>query len=422
VLNPAEALLFALTALGLGLPVWWAWRLVGLYLFRPADPPLPEADLPKVAVLLPLRGADPSLRDCLRGLLRQDYPRYSVRVVVDSPEDPAWEFVRAALAEGPGSDVDVRASTLKRPCPTCTLKVSAQMQAIGELEDSVQVIALIDADVVPPRDWLRTLVAPFADPAVGGVTGVRWFAPARPTWGALLRHLWNAGSQPQMAAFALAWGGTMALHARVFRHGGLSEHWERSYADDASAADLIRRLGLKLRTLPALTMVNREAVGLPGCLRFLPRQVLGGRLDLSRWPLIAGANVGIIAALAVAVTFAALGLALGRLPWSAWFGSALVLYVANSAVAFSVLERRIRRMSRARGEELPPPAPAWKLFLAGVLAQAVQCFTLVAALGTRRVRWRGVDYAVEGPRCVRLVRHRPYRPPSRPPRPDHSVA
>src|SRR5262249_16915997 len=149
---------------------------------------------------------------------------------------------------------------------------------------SVQVIAFLDADAVPPRNWLRLLVAPFADPRVGGVTGVRWYAPERPTWGALLRHLWNAGSQPQLAAFGLPWGGTMALHARVFREGNLVRHWQRNFADDAGAGERIRQLGLRVRTLPALTMINRESIGLQGCLRFLPRQVLGGRLDLSNWP------------------------------------------------------------------------------------------------------------------------------------------
>src|SRR4051812_44958773 len=103
-LTLSEMVLFALTAFFLALPVWWQLRLIWLYWFRPADPPLLEAELPEVAVLLPLRGADPSLRDCLRGLLRQDYPRYSVRIIIDSPQDPAWELVRSILAEHPDAD------------------------------------------------------------------------------------------------------------------------------------------------------------------------------------------------------------------------------------------------------------------------------------------------------------------------------
>jgi len=215
-----------------------------------------------------------------------------------------------------------------------------------------------------------------------------------------------------MAAFGLAWGGSMALHARVFRQGNLLQQWERNYADDAGAGDLVRRLGLKVRFLPTLTMVNREAISLPGCLRFLPRQIMGGRLDQSNWPRIVGANVGILAALSVALTFTALGLVLGHPPWLIWFGSALAFYLINAALGLTIIEHRIRQMSRARGEEVPPVAPAWKLLLAGALAQILQYFLLATVFCARRVSWRGVDYAIDGPRRLRLIQYRPYRPPS----------
>src|SRR5581483_260675 len=110
------ALLFAPCAAFLALPVWWAWRFVWLYYFRPAAPPRPETDLPRVAVILPLRGVDPSLRDCLRGLLSQDYPHYSLRIVIDSLGDPAWDVVPELLAEGHAPHVEVRLGTLQHPC------------------------------------------------------------------------------------------------------------------------------------------------------------------------------------------------------------------------------------------------------------------------------------------------------------------
>jgi cellulose synthase/poly-beta-1,6-N-acetylglucosamine synthase-like glycosyltransferase len=97
-LSLPELCLFALVALFLGLPVFWAWRLALLYLFRPAAPPLDDAELPSVAVIVPLRGADPSLAACLRGVLRQDYPRYRVRIMIDSPSDPAWGVVPRILS------------------------------------------------------------------------------------------------------------------------------------------------------------------------------------------------------------------------------------------------------------------------------------------------------------------------------------
>jgi Glycosyl transferase family 21 len=421
VLTLPALLAFVIVIVFLGLPVWWYWRLVWLFVFHSAVPSMPDEQLPEAAVLLPLRGADPSLRECLRGLLRQDYPRYSVRIVIDSLEDPAWELVQSVLAEDPNSHVNVKVSPLKQLCQTCTLKLSAQMQTIAELEDMVEVITLIDADVVPPRDWLRTLVAPFTDPRVGCVSGVRWFMPAQPSWGALLRQLWNAGAQAQMAAFGLPWGGSMALHARIFRDRDLLRQWERNYADDSGAGDLLRRLGLKVRTLPALTMVNREAIGLHGCMRFLPRQIIGGRIDLSAWPLLLGANLGVLAALILAGTFTVLGLVLGQVPWMICFGLALLFYLTNTALAFLIIETRIRQIGRARGEDVPAPAPAWRLLLAGILAQVVHFFALAQVLCARRIRWRGVDYHIDGHRRLRLVQYGPYQPSSPGLRGDHSI-
>jgi Glycosyl transferase family 21 len=418
-LSPPELSLFLVLALFLGIPLWWSMRFASTYLRRPADPPLPETRLPRVAVILPLRGADPSLRDCLRGLLAQDYPHYRLRIIIDSPDDPAWRLARDVLAERPAA-VDVRLAALRRPCDTCTLKISAQMQAIAELEGDVDVIALIDADALPPRDWLRTLVAPFADPRVGAVTGVRWFAPARPTWGALVRHLWNAGSQPQMVAFGLPWGGTLALRTALVPPGDLLAQWRRSFCDDSGLGELLRRRGLTLRTLPALTMVNREDVDLAGCVRFLRRQLLCPRLDLSRWPVVLAVNVGWMLALGVAAAFTVAGLIGGHPPWLTWFGGLLAVYFAALMSILPLVERRIRRIVHARGQDIPPPAPLWRLLAASLLAQAIHCYCLAAAVLARRVQWRGVDYRIDGPQRIRLVTYEPFQPRPQP-GPDHSI-
>jgi Glycosyl transferase family 21 len=407
-LSLPEFLLWGCVAGFLALPVIWAWRLALLYLFGAPDPPPPDAALPSVAVILPLRGADPSLHACLRGLLDQDYPQYQVRIVIDSLTDPAWDLVPEILAEGHGPHVDVRVTTLRQPCDTCTLKISAQMQAVTELDRSIDVVAMIDADAVPPRNWLRTLVAPLADPRVGGVTGVRWFAPARPTWGALVRHLWNAGSQPQMLAFSIPWGGTLALRAGLFRQDELLAEWRRSFCDDSGAGDLLRRRGLRLRFLTALTMVNCESTDLRRCCRFIHRQLLCPRLDLGHWPLILAANVGVSLALAVAAGLAAAGPPTGRPVWSAWFGGALAAHFGGLLSALFVAEHRIRDLVCRRGQELPPPILHWRSCVAAVLAYVINAGCLVRAVCVRRVAWRGVEYRVVGPKRVRLGEYRPF--------------
>src|SRR5262249_33172047 len=87
-----EIVIFTALAALAQLPVWWWWRFVSLYLVR-RESSATVGELPPAAVILALRGADPSLVGCLTGLLRQDYPHYVVRIVIDSREDPAWNVV-----------------------------------------------------------------------------------------------------------------------------------------------------------------------------------------------------------------------------------------------------------------------------------------------------------------------------------------
>ena len=73
--------------------------------------PLPDEQCPKAVVILPLRGDDPTLRDCIEGLLSQDYPDYAIRVVIDHRDDPAWSVVEEVVkGRGAMACVDVRKS------------------------------------------------------------------------------------------------------------------------------------------------------------------------------------------------------------------------------------------------------------------------------------------------------------------------
>ena len=170
-----ESVFFVVTLFFLGLPVYWAWRMAYGYVFKPVYPPLPEEQLPEVAVIFPLRGDDPSLRHCLAGLLAQDYPRFfSWSSLSIAPTIPPGRRFEEILAGQEMAHIQVRLLTLCPALPHLYPEDQRSASALSELSATVEVAAMIDADVSPPRDWLRTLAAPFADPSVGGVSGVRW--------------------------------------------------------------------------------------------------------------------------------------------------------------------------------------------------------------------------------------------------------
>jgi cellulose synthase/poly-beta-1,6-N-acetylglucosamine synthase-like glycosyltransferase len=78
---------------------------------QPLSPLIEDANCPPAIVVLCLRGGDPFLHHSLGRLIHQDYPRYRVRIVVDSPEDSAQAILSEAIGEVSGI-----ASAERRPC------------------------------------------------------------------------------------------------------------------------------------------------------------------------------------------------------------------------------------------------------------------------------------------------------------------
>jgi cellulose synthase/poly-beta-1,6-N-acetylglucosamine synthase-like glycosyltransferase len=98
-----------------------------LAVFRARVEPSHDFDFPKAAIILAIRGPDPSLERNIRALLAQAYPNYKLFVVVDHVEDPAWQIVEKIRDEIPDR---VQVSVLKEPLSTCSLKCSAMAQAV----------------------------------------------------------------------------------------------------------------------------------------------------------------------------------------------------------------------------------------------------------------------------------------------------
>jgi hypothetical protein len=384
------------------LSLLWHWR-------RPC---LPDDACPSVAVVLCLRGPDPFLRDTLRALLDQDYPAYDVHLVVDHEDDPARrtaeEVVRASGA------TSVILETLRERRMTCGLKCSSLIQAVSRVLDTHEVVALIDADVVPHRTWLRELVAPLADPAVGAATGNRWYMPAGPSLGSLVRHLWNVPAVGQMVCYGIPWGGSLAVRTAAVRAADLLRQWEKGLCEDVPLYSALRGCGLRVAFVPSLLMVNRETTGLGGFLRWVRRQLLLARLYHPHWGLVLlhAAAVTLVPAALLATLPAALLLGDGA---AAWAGAGLGVHVAGSALVLACLEMAVRRLVRGRGEPagwLTPRALA-TLPAALVALHAVYAAAVVGAVRLRTVEWRGVSYRVDGPWQVRLLGYRPYRDEAR---------
>jgi cellulose synthase/poly-beta-1,6-N-acetylglucosamine synthase-like glycosyltransferase len=363
-----------------------------------------DAELPKAAVFLCLRGADPSLPSCLRRLLQQDYPNYELFIAVDSTIDPAWDVVQSTIRELGATNV--RVSPLRKRLATCSLKCSSLIQLIDQLDESHQVVALADGDLVSHATWLRELVGPLSDPQVGASYGNHWFVPTQGNFGSLVRQLWNAPGFVVMHGISIPWGGSTAIRTDVMRSGGLRDKWAHCIADDVTVRTVVQAQKLKLKFVPSVVMANREECGFKYACNFIRRQLTWTRTYACNWwGVILVYSLSTILLLALAALMAVVCFFQNDGASSLYFGLGAGTLGLGSLAMWILLDASARRVIRHQGESMPSlfSLHLLRLPVAMVVACWVHVWGAVVATVRRRVVWRGVTYEIRGPWSIRVV-------------------
>jgi GT2 family glycosyltransferase len=381
---------------------------------RNFDAPLiSDSETPRAMVMLCLRGTDPFLKTCLLGLVKQDYPSYQVRIVVDSPEDPAHAVVTEVLNET--NATNVRLESLHRRRSGCSLKCSAIRQVLDSLEQEFEIVAQLDADTIVHPTWLRELATALRPDDVGLATGNRWYMPTNPTLGSIVRYVWNAGAVVQMHWHQFAWGGCFAIKRRVLQESNLLKRWGRAFCDDTVLIIPVKKMGLRVEFVPSLMMINRENISLDSFYHWVCRQMLNVRLYHPAWPAVV--IHGLISALMplVAIIFALVAFWRGAYVSSGVLAVGLAIYAASLLVSLVSMVKVMRRIARSRGE----PAKwisSWGMLcfpLVLPMTQAIHLAAIASASITKTVTWRGIRYIIDGPWKIRIEDYAPYQASTR---------
>lgn len=130
------------------LAIWYRMSVLRYY----DRPQVPAGRLPSVSVVIPCKGPNPYLTECLTACAALDYSADRIQVIVlpDAPcavPFPPVQVIPTGPA-GPGRKRDL-----------------ALAHCTGEL------VAFIDDDTVPRRDWLRQAARCFEDPRIAAVGG-----------------------------------------------------------------------------------------------------------------------------------------------------------------------------------------------------------------------------------------------------------
>ena len=120
---------------------------------------------PPVSILRSLKGLDPHMYQAFRSHCLLDYDEYEVLFGVSDPGEPALELVKKLQEEFPLRQLRVV------HCPK-VLGLNGKVSNLAQMlpQARCEHIVINDSDIVVPRDYLRSVMAPLAQPGVGMVT------------------------------------------------------------------------------------------------------------------------------------------------------------------------------------------------------------------------------------------------------------
>src|SRR5260221_566693 len=128
-------------------------------------PPDDDSFAPPVSIVKPVRGIDNGAYENFASYCQLDYPEYELVFAVADPRDPVIPVIQQLQKAVP--DRSIRFVTDVPPVGENN-KVNSLCRLVNEAR--YDLLVMTDSDVRVERDYLREVVAPFADAGVGAVT------------------------------------------------------------------------------------------------------------------------------------------------------------------------------------------------------------------------------------------------------------
>jgi ceramide glucosyltransferase len=341
---------------------------------------LPTDFTPPISILKPIYGLDRETYQNHASLCAQDYPDYEILFCVSDERDPAIPVIAKLASDFPQRRINLLIGA--EP-----LGVSDKVNKLCRMarEARHEILAVSDSDVRVEPGYLRAIVAPFRDPAVGAVTCLYRGL----TDGSLAANLEAIGNSTDFTAGVLvAWlfapvnftlGATMATtKTRLAEIGGF-ESLVDHFSDDYELGNRIAARGhsVALSTFPVSIVYPQQT------LADAFRQQLRWNVSI-RFSRPAG-HLGLIFTQALPLALLAAIFA----PSAAWAISLLFGYLLLRGIsAWIVGVYGMRDAGVRRHMELLP------------LRDAFAFIVWLASFFPQRIHWRGREFYVRDKRLV----------------------
>jgi hypothetical protein len=352
------------------------------------------ARVPRVVVLVAVKGHNVQLDPFLRSLFDQEYPDYRVIFAVESEDDPAVAAI-APWRQQLGGRVAIVVAGLSVDEGQKTTNLLA---AVSRLRPGDEVIVLADADIVADRSWITRLVAPLTTGEADLVSGFTWvLATDRRPATYLLASIASALSTfPRLPFLNAAWGGSTALTRETFEKLGVAAAWRGTLSDDLQLTAIAQRAHCRIAAPPdVLPRTLGHTAGFAAV-----------TVQARRWYMLVRVYLPLTYVLMLAgATFIASGWLVALI--GAVGGNALALKVFLGALVCAALRDAGRAIlvTRLWGREGLRENLTFLLIEPLIAPVASVCNAAFAwsALAMRRTTWAGITYELDGPQKVKVL-------------------
>ena len=384
--------IFVLALFALQLAVLTALFLLGYRYVRGGNgPEARPKTFPRVALIMPLTGNAPGMREAVGSLLDQDYPDYAVYCVTESADDPAVALV-AELAAG-RENIRHLVAGQAAMCGQKNHNILAGIRAA----DTAEIYAFCDSTHMAERSFLANLTAPIARGDAAMASGFHRIVPGdnRPGTLGMLMTCLALHLMQSIRAITQPWGGAMAVSRQAFERYDLYGLWSRNIVDDFSMGPHLHRW--KLIAWPVASACLRTPLADMSLARWdvwLTRQLLYLKFCMPGEWLVSTAAVFVLSAPPVLCAVVLAGWLVGLI------SSGLALGAGIYLVLFLALGLLYRTLSPR-----PVPALAWWRGYFATFSMLAWCFG--RTFTTNTMSWRGIDYKVGWGGVVKaVIRHK----------------
>jgi ceramide glucosyltransferase len=356
-----------------------SWRF-----FNQASTPRRDpAFTPPISNLKPIRGLDPDAYENFASFCRQDYPAYELLFCVGSRDDPAVPVLEKLARDFPAQPIRI---LFEAGGSGTNDKVKKLDRLVAEAR--YEIVVINDSDVRARPDYLRSVVAPLADPKVGAVTCFylpieeHGFAESLQNISMLSDFYAGVLVAKQLDGVKFALGTTIATRRSCLAKFGGYKAIENRPGDDLLVGRLIAEQGYEVKLLPYTIETVADYQSVPDLLHKRMRWLVVMR-HMRPW--------------------GHLGLLLTQgLPWSL---AAVALHPSSGVAlgylgAYLGLRSAITWLIGIRGLKHPG---VWSRMPLVVVWDAVAFFLWVGSFGRNSIRWRDQEYFIRNGRLEPVI-------------------